>query len=142
MLADTGALVCDTGKFTGRSPQDRFIVKDAKTKDSVFWSQINIPFEPEKFDRLLGKMAAFLQERKLYVRDAYAGAHPEYRLNLRIINTQAWHNLFCDTMFLRLTPHETQQHMPEFTVICAPEFKADGTRQENFSIIDFSKKLF
>lgn len=145
VLADTGALVCDTGKFTGRSPQDRFIVKDAKTKDSVFWSQINLQFEPEKFDRLLGKMAAFLQQRKLYVRDAYAGAHPEYRLNLRIINTQAWHNLFCDTMFLRLTPHETQQHMPEFTVICAPEFKADpeadGTRQENFSIIDFSRKI-
>lgn len=144
-LADTGALMCDTGSFTGRSPKDRYIVKDAKTADTVWWGDINIPFSPEKFDRLYDKMVHFLQDRKLYVRDAYAGAHPDYRLDLRIVNTQAWHNLFCHNMFLRLTKEELEQHQPQFTILCAPEFEAnpeeDGTRQKNFAIINLSKGI-
>ncbi|WP_114781523.1 phosphoenolpyruvate carboxykinase (ATP) [Botryobacter ruber] len=144
-LSDTGALVCHTGKFTGRSPLDRFIVKDAFTKDTVGWSDSNIPFEAERFDRLLHKMTAFLLERQLYVRDAYAGAHPDYRLNLRFVNTLAWHDLFCENIFLRLAPSELEKHRPAFTIICAPDFEADpeqdGTRQENFTVINFSKKI-
>lgn len=144
-ITSTGALMCDTGKFTGRSPKDRFIVKDAKTEDSVWWGDINIPFDSDKFDQLHDKMVNFLKDKKLYVRDAYAGADPDYRLNLRIVNTQAWHNLFCNNMFLRLTPEETETHIPEFTIICAPEFEADpsidGTRQSNFAIINFSKNM-
>lgn len=144
-LTDTGALMCDTGKFTGRSPKDRFIVKDEKTADTVWWGDINIGFDPEKFDQLHIKMANFLKDCKLYVRDAYAGAHPDYRLNLRIVNTQAWQNLFCHNMFLRLSKEEIAGQVPDFTIICAPEFMADpavdGTRQANFAIISFTRKM-
>ncbi|MFC6999610.1 phosphoenolpyruvate carboxykinase (ATP) [Rufibacter roseus] len=145
-LTDTGALMCDTGKFTGRSPKDRFVVRDDQTKDSVWWGDFNIAFEPSKFDALYQKMISHLSTCKLYVRDAYAGAHPEYRLNLRIVNTQAWHNLFCHNMFLRYTEEELEQNpVADFTIICAPEFEADpavdGTRQANFAIINFSRKM-
>jgi phosphoenolpyruvate carboxykinase (ATP) len=144
-LTDTGALMCDTGTFTGRSPKDRFVVKDAETENSVWWGDVNIAFDPAKFEALYQKMLAHLAGSKLYVRDAYAGAHPEYRLNLRIINTQAWHNLFCHNMFLRLSEEELEQHVPDFTILNIPEFQADpavdGTRQANFAIINFSRKL-
>lgn len=144
-LADSGALMCDTGQFTGRSPKDRFIVKDARTAGTVWWGDINLPFETEKFDRLQQKMADFLKGRRLYVHDAYAGAHPDYRLNLRIVNTKAWHNLFCHNMFLRLVPGEALHHTPDFTVLCVPEFEADhavdGTRQPNFVLINLSKGM-
>ncbi len=137
--------MCDTGELTGRSPEDRFIVKDEKTRDTVWWGKINIPFEPEKFDRLYGKMMDSLQGKKLYVRDAYACDHPEYRLNVRIVNTKAWHNFFCYNMFLRFTDEELASHAPEFTIIAVPEFEADpetdGTRRKNFSIINLSKKI-
>src|SRR5688572_28929310 len=123
-LTETGALMCDTGKFTGRSPKDRFVVMDAKTESSVWWGDINIPFSPEKFDKLEAKMVDFLKDKKIYVRDAFAGADPDYRLNLRIINTQAWQNLFCNNMFLRLTDEEIANHNPNFTIICIPEFHA------------------
>ncbi|SIT79184.1 phosphoenolpyruvate carboxykinase (ATP) [Pontibacter indicus] len=145
VLTDTGALMCDTGKFTGRSPKDRFVVKDAKTENTVWWGDINIAYDPEKFDRLYDKMVDFLKDRRIYVRDAYAGAHPDYRLNLRIVNTQAWHNLFCNNMFLRLEKEELKDHTPNFTIICAPEFEADpevdGTRQPNFAIINFTRNI-
>jgi phosphoenolpyruvate carboxykinase (ATP) len=144
-LTDTGALMCDTGKFTGRSPKDRFIVKDSNTEDSVWWGDINIAFSPEKFDALHQKMINFLADKNLYVRDAYAGAHPDYRLNLRVINTHAWHNLFCYNMFLRPEPAELETFVPTFTIINAPDFQAapavDGTRQANFAIINFTKKM-
>ncbi|MGV3541034.1 MAG: phosphoenolpyruvate carboxykinase (ATP) [Rufibacter sp.] len=144
-LTDTGALMCDTGAFTGRSPKDRFIVKDVQTEDSVWWGDVNIAFDPAKFEALYQKMVTHLSSQKLYVRDAYAGAHPEYRLNLRIINTLAWHNLFCHNMFLRPTAEELETITPDFTILCAPEFKADpaidGTRQSNFAIINFTKKM-
>lgn len=145
VLSDTGALMCDTGKFTGRSPKDRFVVKDAKTADSVWWGDINIPFDSEKFDRLQEKMINFLEGKKIYVRDAYAGADPNYRLDLRIVNTQAWQNLFCNNMFLRPTEEEIKNHVPNFTIICIPEFQADpevdGTRQPNFAILNFTKNM-
>ncbi|MFC5270162.1 phosphoenolpyruvate carboxykinase (ATP) [Adhaeribacter terreus] len=145
VLSDTGALMCDTGKFTGRSPKDRFVVKDAKTADSVWWGDINIPFDSEKFDKLQDKMIKFLEGKKIYVRDAFAGADPDYRLDLRIVNTQAWQNLFCNNMFLRPTDEEIANHVPNFTIICIPEFQADpevdGTRQANFAILNFTKNM-
>ncbi|MFB9861945.1 phosphoenolpyruvate carboxykinase (ATP) [Rufibacter immobilis] len=144
-LTDTGALMCDTGTFTGRSPKDRYVVRDAETENSVWWGDVNIAYDPAKFEALHQKMVAHLANCKLYVRDAYAGAHPDYRLNLRIINTKAWHNLFCHNMFLRLTEEELAHHIPEFTIINAPEFVADpavdATRQPNFAIINFSRKM-
>ncbi|HSI90379.1 MAG TPA: phosphoenolpyruvate carboxykinase (ATP), partial [Adhaeribacter sp.] len=145
VLSDTGALMCDTGKFTGRSPKDRFVVKDAKTADSVWWGDINIPFDADKFDKLQEKMVNYLADKKIYVRDAYAGADPDYRLDLRIVNTQAWQNLFCNNMFLRPTAEEIESHEPNFTIICIPEFQADpetdGTRQPNFAILNFTKNM-
>jgi phosphoenolpyruvate carboxykinase (ATP) len=145
VLTDTGALMCDTGKFTGRSPKDKFIVKDDRTKDSVWWGDINIPFDPDKFDALHEKMLKFLENKKVYVRDAYAGADKTYRLNLRVVNTQAWHNLFCYNMFLRPEKYKLETFEPTFTIINAPEFEADpevdGTRQKNFAIVNFTKNI-
>jgi len=103
VLTDTGALMCDTGKFTGRSPKDKFLVCDEKTESTVWWGDVNFKFSPEKFDALLNKMLVFLEDKRIYVRQAVAGANPDYRLSLEIINTQAWHNLFCNNMFIRPT---------------------------------------
>lgn len=144
-LTDTGALMCDTGKFTGRSPKDRFIVKDDLTKDDVWWGDINIPIEPEQFDRIYNKMIGYLEDKTVYVRDAYAGADKTHRLKLRVINTMAWHNLFCYNMFITPPDYKLQDFDPNFTVICCPDFEADpetdGVRQENFAIVNFTKKM-
>jgi phosphoenolpyruvate carboxykinase (ATP) len=145
VLAANGALMCDTGKFTGRSPKDKFTVKDEKTADSVWWGDINIPFSPEQFDALHQKMVKFLENKTVYVRDAYAGADPDYRLNLRVVNTRAWHNLFCNNLFLRPQAEELASFVPNFTILNIPEFEADpatdGTRQGNFAVINFSKRM-
>ena len=144
-LTSTGALMCSTGKFTGRSPKDRFIVKDSETADAVWWGDINIPISEEHFDGIYLKMLEFLKTKQLYVRDAYAGADEKYRLRLRIVNTLAWQNLFCYNMFLRPGKDELNEFSPDFTIICIPEFKAnpatDGTRSENFAIINVSKRV-
>ncbi|MGB3468377.1 MAG: phosphoenolpyruvate carboxykinase (ATP) [Cyclobacteriaceae bacterium] len=144
-LTDTGALMCDTGKFTGRSPKDRFVVKDEKTENTVWWGDVNIPMSEEHFDGLQEKMISFLEDKKVYVRDAYAGADKTYRLNLRVINTKAWQNLFCYNMFLRPDRYKLESFDPNFTIICIPEFKADpekdGTRQTNFAAINLSKRV-
>ncbi|MHA7128610.1 phosphoenolpyruvate carboxykinase (ATP) [Algoriphagus namhaensis] len=144
-LTSTGALMADTGKFTGRSPKDRYIVLDDKTKDAVWWGDINIPFDSEKFEALAEKMKYHLSEQQLYVRDAFAGADSQHRLNLRVVNTWAWHNLFCHNMFLRPSQQELESFVPDFTILCAPEFKAnpeiDGTANENFAILDITRRM-
>ena len=144
-LTDTGALMADTGAFTGRSPKDRFVVKDANTADSVWWGDINIAFEADKFDQLHQKMVQYLEDKEIYVRDAYAGANPDYELKLRVVNELAWHNLFCYNMFLRPAEGADTSWTPDFSIICAPGFEADpavdGTRQKNFAIINFTKKM-
>ena len=145
VMTDTGALMCDTGKFTGRSPKDRFIVKDDTTADKVWWGDVNVAFDADKFDQLYDKMVRFLDGRKIYVRDAAAGADPTHRMRVRIIDTQAWHNLFCYNMFLRLNQNEIEDFHPDFTILAIPEFKAnpevDGTRSENFAIINFTRRM-
>ncbi|MFN8355690.1 MAG: phosphoenolpyruvate carboxykinase (ATP) [Spirosomataceae bacterium] len=145
VLTSTRALMCDTGQFTGRSPQDRFIVQDETTADTVSWGDINIPFDEAKFDALHQKMLTFLENRKVYVRYAYAGANPTYRLNLCVVNTLAWHNLFCYNLFIRPSVAELEHFIPNFTIICVPEFKADpamdGTRHENFAILNLTKRV-
>ncbi|MEM6831839.1 MAG: phosphoenolpyruvate carboxykinase (ATP), partial [Bacteroidota bacterium] len=137
VLSSTGALMCDTGTFTGRSPKDRFIVEDEKTKDSVWWGNINIPFTEENFDRLFTKMKNFLKDKKVFVREAYAGSDKTHRLRVRVINTMAWHNLFAYNMFLRPEDYKLKDFDPNFTILCVPEFEAnpeeDGTRQSNFA---------
>ncbi|WP_438961504.1 phosphoenolpyruvate carboxykinase (ATP) [Nonlabens sp.] len=140
-----GTLAVNTGEFTGRSPMDRFIVKDEVTQDKVWWGDINIPFEPAKFDALLTKVTSYLDGKDVYVRDAYACAHQDYRLNIRVINEYPWSNMFAHNMFLRPEESELKDFKPEWTVINAPGFMAvaaeDGTRQHNFAILNFSKKI-
>ena len=142
---NNGTLAVNTGEFTGRSPMDRFIVKDDITKDKVWWGNINIPFEKEKFDSLYTKVIDYLNEKELFVRDSYACADPEYQLNIRVINEYPWSNMFAYNMFLRPTEVELKDFTPEWTVINAPGFMADaeldGTRQHNFAILNFTDKI-
>lgn len=143
--ASSGTLAINTGEFTGRSPMDRFIVKDEVTSEKVWWGDINIPFETEKFDALYDKVIAYLNEKELYVRDCYACADENYKLNIRVINEYPWSNMFAYNMFLRPTEAELESFEAEWTVINAPGFMADaavdGTRQHNFAILNFAKKI-
>lgn len=138
-------LAVNTGEFTGRSPQDRFIVKDDITKDRIWWGDINIPFESDKFQKLYDKVVDYLSEKEVYVRDSYACADNDYRLNIRVINEYPWSNMFAYNMFLRPTENELENFEPEWTVVNAPCFmadaKIDGTRQHNFAILDFTRKI-
>jgi phosphoenolpyruvate carboxykinase (ATP) len=143
-ISSTGALAINTGKFTGRSPLDRFIVKDHTTKDKVWWGDINIPFSAAKFDALYDKVAHYLSDCEIYVRDAYACADEKYHMPLRVVTEYPWSNMFAYNMFIRPTEEELEHLNPEWTVLNAPGFLADpavdGTRQENFAIINFTKK--
>ena len=144
-LSNTGALAVNTGEFTGRSPLDRFIVKDAVTQDKVWWGDINIPFDSSKFDTLYDKVTTYLSNKEVYVRDSYACADPQYKLNIRVINEYPWSNMFAYNMFLRPTPSELEGFDPEWLIVNAPGFMADaavdGTRQHNFAILNFEKKI-
>ncbi|WP_430968443.1 phosphoenolpyruvate carboxykinase (ATP) [Spongiimicrobium sp. 2-473A-2-J] len=143
--ATSGALAVNTGEFTGRSPKDRFIVEDEISKDRVWWGEINIPFTPEKFQKLYDKVISYLNTQELYARDCYVCADADYRMNVRVINEYPWSNMFAYNMFLRPTEDELKDFEAEWTVINAPGFKADpavdGTRQHNFAILNFTKKI-
>lgn len=145
ILSDTGALAVNTGEFTGRSPKDRFIVKDDITENAVWWGNHNIPFDAGKFDLLYNKIVKYYEGKNLFVRDAYVCADPAYRLNIRVINELPWANMFAYNMFLRPTQEEVMNFTPEWTVLNAPRFMADpaidGTRQHNFAIMNFSRKV-
>lgn len=142
---NTGAIAIDTGEFTGRSPKDRFIVRDSLTEEPVWWGNINLPFDAGKFDQLYIKMIRYFEGKEFYVRDAYACADWRYKVNIRFINEYAWSNLFVYNMFLRPEEKELPVFSPDWLVLNAPGFKADpetdGTRQHNFSVIDFKRKI-
>ncbi len=145
VLNDTGALCIQTGEFTGRSPKDKFIVKDAITENSVDWNNFNIPIDEKYFHQLRTKMLNYLgTKEEVWVRDAYACADPSYRLNIRVINENPWSNLFAYNMFLRPTENELDNFEAEWHIIQAPGFKADpavdGTRQHNFAVLSFTHK--
>lgn len=144
-VTSTGAINVKTGKFTGRSPKDRYIVKDALTQDTVWWGNINIPFEPDAFDLLYSDVVDYLSGKEIWVRDAYACADPEFRINLRVTTELPWLNLFAYNMFLRPSIDEIQDFDAEWNVIDAPGFVADpsihGTREKNFAILNFTKKI-
>ena len=145
ITSSLGAIAVNTGEFTGRSPKDRFIVKDAVTKDEVWWSDINLPFDSQKFDVLYTKVTDYLSEKEIFVRDSYACADENYQLSIRVVNEYPWSNMFAHNMFLRPSEAELKGFSPEWTVINAPGFKAnpeeDGTRQSNFAILNFTKKV-
>ncbi|MEM9824410.1 MAG: phosphoenolpyruvate carboxykinase (ATP) [Bacteroidota bacterium] len=144
-LSSSGALVVNTGKFTGRSPKDRYIVEDDLTRDTVDWGPINLPIGQQDYQALHKKMMQYAETRdQIYVRDAYACANPNYRLYVRIFTEYPWQNLFVYNMFLRLTEKELASFSPDWKVYAFPGVMADPelhhTRQENFSIINFSEK--
>lgn len=146
VLNDTGALVIRTGEFTGRSPKDKFTVKDAITADSVHWNEFNLPIEPRYFDIIHKKVLDYLDNLpELWVRDCYACADPRYRLNIRVVNEKPWNNLFAHNMFLRPTEEELDDFKPEWMVISAPGLKLDpkecGIRQSNAAIVSFTHKI-
>jgi phosphoenolpyruvate carboxykinase (ATP) len=144
VLTNTGAIMADTGKFTGRAPDDKYIVEDDLTKNTVWWKEFNRPTSPKIFNNLKKKLVKFLEGKDLFVRDAWACASPSYQLGVRVINTQAYHNLFVHNMFIRPEKGQLKGFRPDWTVICAPEFQAnpqeDGVRSSNFAIISFSEK--
>lgn len=143
--AASGALAINTGEFTGRSPKDRFIVRDEITENEVWWGDINIPFDPEKFDALYDRVTEYLSGNTIFVRDSYACADDRYRLNIRVITELPWSNLFAYNMFLRPTEEELETFSPDWLIVNAPGFMADperdGTRQHNFAILNFKKKI-
>lgn len=145
VLSDTGALVIDTGEFTGRSPKDRFIVKDDLTTGTIDWNDFNLPIEEKYFDLLYKKMTDYLKDKKIWVRDCYACANTDYRLNIRMINENPCCNLFAYNMFLRPEEKDLEEIEIDWNLLQVPHFYAnpltDGTRQKNFVIINFTKKV-
>jgi len=144
-LAANGALVAVTGARTGRSPKDKFTVDDAVTHELVDWGKVNKPFSPEKFDALLERVTEHLSDRDLFAQDLYCGADPEYRMPIRVISEYAWHSLFVHQLFVRPDAAALAAHVPEFTVIAAPEFEAvperDGTGTGAFILANFTRKI-
>ncbi len=141
-----GPVVANTGKHTGRSASDKFIVKEPTTLDKVWWGEYNRPFDPEKFDEVFSRMQGFLQGRDLFVQDCYAGADPNYRIAIRIITEKAWHSMFVRNMFvLPKSLDEYKRHIPDFTILAIPSFKGlpqiDGTASETFILLNFGQKL-
>jgi phosphoenolpyruvate carboxykinase (ATP) len=144
-LAANGAVVGDTGSRTGRSPKDKFTVKDAITANTIDWGKVNQPFDPDKFEALYGRVLDYLKGKDIFVQQLFAGADPQYRLGIRVINELAWHNLFVRDLFVRPTAEELKSHKTDFTIISAPGFKGDpkrdGTNSEVFIIVDFTRKV-
>lgn len=147
-LNDTGALCVSTGKFTGRSPKDKFTVKDAITENSVSWGEPNFPMSPEDFDGLYNEVCAYLNGKEVWVRDAYACADPKFRLNIRVVNEAPWANLFCNDLFLRPTASEIETQNPDWLILQAPGYIATpgqfGTRADgkgNFTAVNFTRRI-
>ncbi len=146
VLNDSDALVIRTGEFTGRSPKDKFIVKDPITEHSVYWNEFNTPIDPRYFDIIFKKITSYLNSRKdIWVRDCYACADPRYRINIRVVNEKPWNNLFAYNMFLRPTEDELEIFKPDWHIFSAPDLKLDpeecGTRQQNAAVISFRYKM-
>ncbi|HYE54211.1 MAG TPA: phosphoenolpyruvate carboxykinase (ATP) [Chitinophagaceae bacterium] len=145
-LNDTGALVIGTGEFTGRSPKDKFTVKDEITANSVHWNEFNLPIEEKYFDIIFKKITAYLNSLpEIWVRDCYACADPRYRLNIRVINEKPWTNLFAYNMFLRPNEEELENFKPDWQILSVPGLKLDpkecGTRQHNAAVVSFKHKI-
>ncbi|MFA7595617.1 MAG: phosphoenolpyruvate carboxykinase [Novosphingobium sp.] len=146
LLAASGPLVVETGRHTGRSAKDKFTVKDAETENTVWWGNTNVPMTPEHFAALKEDFFKALADKsKLYVADLFGGSQPEHRVNVRIINELAWHNLFIRTLLVRPTANELSSFEPEYTIIDLPSFQADperhGCRSETVIAVNLTEKL-
>jgi len=144
-LTSTGALRAETGKYTGRSPKDKFFVKETSTKNTINWGKVNQEIDEESFKRLYEKVLDYLRTKECFVFRGFAGADSAYRMPIAVVNEYAWHNLFARQLFIRPTEAELANHYPEFTVIDAPGFHADpeidGTNSEAFVIISFEQRI-
>jgi phosphoenolpyruvate carboxykinase (ATP) len=145
ILSQHGSLVVHTGRHTGRSPNDKYIVRDSLTERTVWWGKVNRPMDPQDFDGLLARVQDFLRRRDVYIQDCYAGADLRYRLPIRVIAERAWHALFARNLFIIPTTAEQQNFIPDFTVIHAPGFRAnpevDRTISPTFIVINFTRKI-
>jgi len=146
VLSADGALICHTGEFTGRSPNDKFVVEEPSSKDRIWWGKVNRPFPPEKFDALRAKVRAYMAGKEVFVFDGYAGADPSHRLRVRIITEAAWQSMFASNMFVRETdPAKLVAFQPDFVVLDAMNFKADpaadGTRSSTFILLHLAKNM-
>lgn len=145
VLSSTGSLSCTTGKYTGRSPQDRFIVDEPSVHGRIAWGEINKPLTEKSFESLYQKVLAYLGTTQFFIFDGFAGADERYRLPVRVINEFAWHNIFVQQLLIRPTVDQLADHQPEFTVICTPGLKADpqtdGTNSEAFIVLSLEKRV-
>lgn len=145
VLSDTGALCCTTGRYTGRSPKDRFVVEEASVSSQIAWGSVNQPISPERFEHLYKRALTYLGTKEYFVFEGFAGADIKYSLPIRVINEYAWHNIFVQQLFIRPTAEQLKDHQPEFTVICTPGLTADpltdGTNSEAYIILSFEKKI-
>jgi len=145
-VAHGGPLVVNTGKWSARAAQDKYIVREASTEERIWWGEYNRPYDEDKFDALLARVQAFLQDEELFVQDCYAGGDPEYRMPIRVITERAWQSLFARNMFITIdNQDELKRHVPDFTVLAATGFKVDprvdGTRTDTAVIINFAKRI-
>ncbi|MEC1374123.1 phosphoenolpyruvate carboxykinase (ATP) [Heyndrickxia oleronia] len=145
-LTSTGAVCAETGKYTGRSPKDKYIVEEASTKDLIDWGSVNQPISEESFDKLYKKVSNYLKEQnEIFVFNGFAGADNKSRLPIQVVNEYAWHNLFAHQLFIRPTEDELQTHQAEFTILSAPNVKADpttdGTNSETFIAVSFERRI-
>ncbi|RME08511.1 MAG: phosphoenolpyruvate carboxykinase (ATP) [Anaerolineae bacterium] len=145
-IVNGGPVRVVSGRHTARAAQDKFIVRTPAVENEIWWGEYNRPYSPELFDELFARLQGFVQGKDLFVQDCYAGAHPDYRLPVRIITEYAWHSLFARNMFLPLrSAEEYRTHVPQFTVVALPTFRAfpaiDGTRSDTFIVINFDQQL-
>jgi phosphoenolpyruvate carboxykinase (ATP) len=145
MLASVGALVVETGQFTGRSPKDKYIVREPDTETTVEWGSVNQPMPEQIFDQIYSRLMKTFENGELFVQDCFAGADAEYALPIRVVAQRAWHALFARQLFIRPDPGKTDEHVPEFTVFFAPTFytspEKDGTRSKTCIAINFKKRV-
>ena len=142
-MASMGPLVVKTGQFTGRSPNDKYIVREPSTSDKVWWGDINVPMEEDQYRGLRRRIVEHLGKRELFVQDCFVGADPRYRLPLRVVTETAWHSLFVRSLFIPGSDEEAESHRPKLTVLHAPSFQAepeiDGTRSSTCIAVNFAE---
>jgi phosphoenolpyruvate carboxykinase (ATP) len=143
-IVSTGALTAETGKHTGRSPRDKFFVKEPTSQDAIWWHPGNQAIAPAKFDQLVARMEAFIATHDVYTQDVFACADPRYRLRVRVVTELAWHSLFARNLFIRPAADELMDFEPDFTVMALPSVKADtssdGTRSETFILVNLGRR--
>ena len=144
-IVSTGALTAETGKHTGRSPKDKFFVREPTSQDAVWWHPGNQPIASAKFDQLLARMEQYVASHEVYTQDVFACADPRFRLRVRVVTELAWHSLFARNLFIRPNADELMNFEPDFTVIALPSFNAeperDGTHSETFILVNLGRRI-